>query len=117
MKKALVVDDNATVAELAARLLADLGYQVAGAGDFAEARNLLTSEQFDLLLLDIRLREFNGLQLAIEARIARPEARIVVMSGFDDAALRQEAAACNASFLRKPFTQADLRAAIESAER
>ena len=113
----MVVDDNASVVDLASRLLTNLGYVVASAGDFAEARHLLATEKFDLLLLDIRLREFNGLQLAIEARSVLADARIVVMSGFDDAALRQEAAACNAAFLHKPFSQAALLAAVESAKR
>jgi two-component system response regulator YesN len=105
------------VADLASRLLANLGYEADCAEDFVKARQLLSSEKFDLLLLDIRLREFNGLQLAIEARSALANVRIVVMSGFDDAALRQEAAACDAAFLRKPFSQHDLQAAIESAKR
>jgi len=115
VKKALVVDDNASVADLAKRLLVDLGYEVAAAVDFSEARELLATQTFDLLVLDIRLREFNGLQLAIEARSSRADARIVVMSGFDDIALRQEVEACQATFLKKPFTQAALKAAVESA--
>jgi CheY-like chemotaxis protein len=115
VRKALVVDDNVSVAELAKRLLLDLGYEVVAADNFSEARELLATQTFDLLLLDIRLREFNGLQLAIEARSARADARIVVMSGFDDVALRQEVSACQATFLKKPFTQADLKAAVESA--
>ena len=57
----------------------------------------------DALVVDVRLGPHNGLQLAWLLRSLRPDARIVVMSGFDDATLRQEAQRVDAPFLLKPF--------------
>jgi len=61
----------------------------------------------------VRLGDFNGLQLAILARQRYPNARIVVMSAWDDPVLKRDAAQCGASYLVKPFNAPQLLTAIE----
>ena len=59
-------------------------------------------------MVDIRLRDFNGLQLAAHARATHPGIRIVVVSGWSDPVLTKDAEAFGAVFLPKPFNETQL---------
>lgn len=61
-----------------------------------------------MLLTDVRLGAFNGLQLAVIARDAHPEMQIIVFSGFDDPVLREEAGHLGATYVVQPVTSSDL---------
>jgi DNA-binding response OmpR family regulator len=111
-RRALVVDDDQKVLAMLSRWLRDAGWDVASASTLAEARARIDEDPPDALVVDVRLREFNGIQLAVRARATSPGMRIVVVSGFDDPVLRREAMACDANFLTKPLTRGDLLAAV-----
>ena len=114
-KSVLVVDDDPGVLALLLRVLEAEGYQVAVLSDFAQAKDRLRAERFDVLVADVRLGEFNGLQLVIQARLQDPTIRIVVMSGWDDIIVARDAAEYGAVSLLKPFTAEGLLDAIRSA--
>ena len=97
MKSALVVDDDKQVSSLVARWLSKAGYDVSTCEDFGAARERILNDTPPILIVDVRLAGFNGLQLAILARQLHPETRIVVLSGWDDPVLRKEATACGAA--------------------
>ena len=80
------------------------------ASTFEEGRRVLRDDNPDLLIADVRLGAFNGLQL-----IATGPARIpaIVVSGFDDSVLQAEARAFGAEYLVKPVTAASLLSLIE----
>ncbi len=113
MSRALVVDDDAGVLSLITRWLGAAGYDVATATTFKAALDLMRTDAFDVLVADVRLGDFNGLNLAIFLRQTRPDARVLMISGWDDAVLRKDAADLGAGYLCKPLDQADLLAAIE----
>lgn len=100
----LVVDDDGDVLKIVERWLTDAGWVVAVCDRFETARHQLAASPPDVLLTDIRLGAFNGLQLAILAKERRPETQVIVMSAYDDPTIRREAAQCGASYLLKPFT-------------
>ena len=52
------------------------------------------------MVADVRLGDFNGIQLGILAKNAWPDVRIVIMSGWDDPVLRHEAEQLGASYSR-----------------
>ena len=113
----LVVDDDPAVLEFLEEAIAAGGHEVDTAANFAEARQFL-AERPDALVVDVRLGEFNGLQLAIFARQSNESIRIIVMSGVDDPVIRREAAACGAAFVTKPIQRdALLRALTEESPR
>ena len=112
MKRALVVDDDLGLLALMTRLLAAAGYAVETAANFTAAKQRL-SERQDVLIVDVRLEEFNGLQLAIRAHSSDATMRIVVMSGWDDPVLRAEATSIGAVFLPKPFDEQQLLRLVE----
>jgi DNA-binding response OmpR family regulator len=101
-RRILVVDDQPTVLEGVQMFFSAAGHEVTACGTFADARRALQTSAYDLLLTDIRLGAFNGLQLALIARQQDPQIRIAVFSGVDDAVLREEASRLSATYLVKP---------------
>jgi two-component system, OmpR family, KDP operon response regulator KdpE len=87
------------------------------APDLATARKLLSSEPVDLVLLDVRLPDGNGLDLARDIRQGDgPRPEVIVMSASvlpseRDAALETGARA----FLAKPYVPSDLIALVSKA--
>jgi DNA-binding response OmpR family regulator len=107
-KRALVVDDDASVLRLMTHWLTRAGYAVVPCDTFEQGKQQLTASPPDVLLTDLRLGAFNGLQLVILARAQSPDTIVVVMSAFDDMTLRDEAARCGAHYLMKPFSLTQL---------
>ena len=100
----MVVDDDVVVLDVLERLLLKWGYRTSAFRSFEEAKAQLekTRPGPDALIVDVRLGGYNGLQLVHLTRQAHPETVIVVVSGFDDPVLRQEAALVGAKYLLKP---------------
>ena len=98
----MVVDDDAAALKALDRLLTHWGYSTVCFMRFEEARASLSHQTPDALIVDIRLGEHNGLQLVHLAKQSNPTMRIVVVSGFDDAVLREDAASAGAEYLLKP---------------
>jgi DNA-binding NtrC family response regulator len=105
----LVVEEDRALLDDWVGLLAGAGYRVAGARSFVEARQAMKESTPDVLVTDIRLGAFNGLQLVIRARAANPRVRAIVVTGFPDPVVRREAEALDASHLEKPVSLAGLR--------
>jgi two-component system response regulator HydG len=114
-KRLLIVDDDHQVLAYLTQFLQDAGYDTVSCDQFADARRLLATSRPDLLLTDIRLGAYNGLQLAIESRKSHPGIPIIVLTGYDDPTLRLEAAHSGAIFLVKPIPNHELLACIAKA--
>ncbi len=105
-----IVDDDASTREGLARMLADAGYRVLTADSFDRAIEVLKAKSPDLLILDVRLGDFNGLQLIVTAPHPIPA---IVVTGFVDAVLERDARALGAEYLVKPITRDLLLSMIE----
>jgi two-component system, chemotaxis family, chemotaxis protein CheY len=81
MAKILVIEDDTIVRMTVARLLEDAGYQVLCAVDGRQGMALFRSEQPDLVITDIIMPEQEGIQTITEMSKARPDAKIIAMSG------------------------------------
>jgi DNA-binding response OmpR family regulator len=106
--RVLVVDDDLSLLSAIERALLEAGERVIARGSFEEARRVLRDQVFDVLVTDIRLGAFNGLQLAVIARDLYPSIRVLVFSGFDDPVLRAETEHLGGQYLVKPVTSAHL---------
>ena len=111
----LVVDDDVETTGIVEYWLADAGYDVVTCSRFDAARDYLDSHQVDALVTDIRLGEFNGLQLALRASEPGRRIAVVVMSAFDDVVTRRDAETVGGRFILKPFDREDLLAQLSEA--
>jgi len=81
----LVVEDEPVVRSVIVDMLQDEGYRVLEAGDGPSGlRVLRETPQIDLLVTDIGLPGMSGLQLADQAREARPELKILFITGYSE---------------------------------
>ena len=108
--KILVVDDSSVIRETLESYFAEEGYTVAGE-ETAEAAELLLNEQeFDLILLDIRLPGKDGLTLTRELR-SRSEVGIILVTGKQDDIDRIIGLECGADeYVCKPFNAREVLA-------
>jgi DNA-binding response OmpR family regulator len=113
--KILILEDDARVANAYAEALRQGGSEITVCTGFEEARDHLKKNCPDALLTDIRVGQYNGLQLALLFRAICPEGRIVVVTGHDDNVIRKEVRALGAEYLVKPVSLAQLRDLFGSA--
>lgn len=76
----LIVDDDSAIRFVLRDLLARTGYQVAVAGDAAQAVSELTHRAFDLLILDLKLGADNGLHVLEFFRERQPEGEALILT-------------------------------------
>jgi len=116
-RQILVVEDDESLLEALFRALSDNPtYEVIGCSSFEQARRRLREQHFDVLITDVRLGAFNGLQLAVLAKDVDRNTQLIVFSGFDDPVLRSEAEHLGGKYLVKPVAAATLLDLIRTGE-
>jgi CheY-like chemotaxis protein len=85
----LVVDDEPTVRMLVVEVLTDLGYHALEAADGAAGLKIINSDaRIDLLVTDVGLPGgMNGRQVADAARVARPDLKVLFITGYAENAV------------------------------
>ena len=114
-QRVLIVDDEPALLDALRTALRRAGCDVTACRTFEDAREQLLTDDFDVLVTDVRLGAFNGIQLAVIARDRSSTMRIIVFSGYDDPVLRAEAASLGGSYLLKPVTAETLLEQIACA--
>ena len=112
----LLVDDNAMVRQVVARVLRQNGHSVIdeASGEAAVARDV-ASGPFDLLITDLVMPTMSGRALADAVLGRHPTTRILLISGYsDDEVARYGLERGTYAFLAKPFTPAELDAAVDA---
>jgi len=104
MPSILIVDDEANIRSSLSGVLSREGHQVDTAATLADARRLLR-EAYDVVLLDVRFPEGNGLDLLAEVRADAPETTVIMMSGNAELETAVRATRLGAyDFLEKPLS-------------
>jgi DNA-binding response OmpR family regulator len=108
--RVLIVDDEPDVIELLTDTLTAAGFETASAATFEEGKRLLAAPPPpDVLITDVRLGHFNGLQLVV---IRPGTTAAVVVSGFWDRTLEEEARRNGAVYMLKPIVGEQLLEAV-----
>jgi DNA-binding NtrC family response regulator len=114
--RALIVDDDADVRDLLVGILERAGLRVAEATSGAEATARLAREEFDVVLVDVRLPDASGLDLLRWARAAEVDSEMIVLTGHADVETAVEAMRSGAyDFLAKPWKNAELLEVVAKA--
>ena len=97
----LIVEDDQSTLIGWVELLRAAGYFVRGVSSYEEGRQELAAMP-DLLITDVRLGVYNGLQLLMRGRMVNPRLQAIVITGYADQIVRREAVYLQAEHLEKP---------------
>ena len=114
----VLIEDDPSVTRLLTIHLERAGCSVRTAGSLEEARHVLRGNTWDLVLLDRRLPDGDGLELCSEIRRTRPDAYIMILTGRagdPDKILGFEAGADD--YVTKPFNVDELLARVRAGLR
>jgi two-component system response regulator AtoC len=116
MPKILLVEDDQSALESLAEVLEGEGYSILRAKSGAEALELISTEELDLVLTDLRMREVDGLKVLEAVRSKGPEVPVIVMTAFASMETAIDAIGKGAfDYISKPFRLDHLRLVVRRA--
>ena len=116
MNKVLVVDDDQDIRLLLERFLSKNKFSTETASDGERAIQLLKEQVFDLVLCDFKLPDITGLELIQKIKILRPEAAIIVITGYSDVKVAVKAIKLGAyDYVTKPLYPDEILLTIKQA--
>jgi DNA-binding NtrC family response regulator len=112
----LVVDDDNAVCRIVERMLSDEQYQVKSSQSVADALRVIEQKPFDAYVMDYKLPDGSGLDVAERIRSKGSEAPIILISGYDTTFVASRAEKLNIfDFLQKPFSREMICNALKKA--
>jgi DNA-binding NtrC family response regulator len=116
LPRVLVIDDDEVILESCRRILASEGYRVDVEPTGARGLERSRREPYDLVLLDLRLPDTDGLELLGRILEERAGLELIVITGYGNAASALQAGRLGAcDYLEKPFTPDELRTRARAA--
>ncbi len=116
MGRILIVDDEVSLRRVLSVILTGESHEVAGASGVAEARQLLTATQFDLVITDQKMPDGDGLDVLAASRDADASVPVMFLTAHATVDLAVEAMRAGAfDFLTKPFVPEHVLAAVRRA--
>ncbi|MBN1621014.1 MAG: sigma-54-dependent Fis family transcriptional regulator [Endomicrobiales bacterium] len=104
MAKILIVDDEPGMRQVISKVLMPHGYKVILAEDGKQGLDLFQEQNPDLVLLDIRLPDMDGLEILANIRKMKSDIPVIMLSGFGDVETAVELVRQGAyDYISKPF--------------
>jgi DNA-binding NtrC family response regulator len=112
-QKLLLVEDDESARFGYERYLAKNGFAATSASSLADARNALTSDRFDAVMLDLKLPDGDAMEWLPDLKRSYPLLPVIVITGSGDIPTAVKATKCGAEdFITKPVDLADLLASL-----
>ncbi len=112
----LVVDDEEPIRRVISRTLEQAGYHCTQAGNGQEALEKASSEEFDVVLLDIKMPGMSGIELLPQLTFANPDICVVMSTAVNDTQTAVEAMNLGAyDYILKPFDLDALKMKVDRA--
>ena len=114
--RVLAVDDEEVVCESIRRVLTGEGYEVRTTRSPREGLELVRTDVFDLMLLDVKMPEMDGIELLRAVRAVSPETEVIIVTGYATIETAVEAVKLGAfDYLEKPVSPPQLIVAAARA--
>ncbi len=112
----LLVDDEESFVSVLSKRLNRRGVEVTRALSGAEALRQVRKREFDIMILDLKMEEMNGLEVLKTVRIVAPEMAVIMLTGHGSEQAAREGVTLGATdYLLKPCDLDDLLAKIVKA--
>jgi two-component system response regulator HydG len=116
MSKILLIEDDISFCKLLEKFLIKKAYDVTIAFSATEARLAIRKESFNLILMDIRLPDSDGIGLMSEFKTSNPEIPVILMTGYSDVNTAVKAIKNGAAdYISKPFNPDEVLLVITNA--
>ena len=113
MPKLLIVDDEIDIREFARNFFRKRGIQVFTASGGNEAMEIIQNEKPDLVLLDVRMEELNGVDLLRKLRQGQNMIKVIMVTGVEDDAIVNETKTLGITgFIHKPLVLEELEKVV-----
>jgi len=114
----LLMEDEISVAKGVRMVLEEEGYDVDLAMTGESALDKFSRKYFDLLVADLRLPDIDGMEVIRQVKKKRPETEAIVITGYPSVSSAVESVKIGVfDYLRKPFTEDELKVAVGGALR
>jgi DNA-binding NtrC family response regulator len=114
--KIVVVDDEPTIVLMCRRVLESQGHAVQGFTDVRTALAQLEAEAADLLVVDYKMPELDGLQFIQRVWAVRPGLRVVMITAHGTREVMEQATRSGVkTIVLKPFTPSELAQGVAAA--
>lgn len=118
MLNVLILDDEQIIRTEVNEFLTNVGYRVFEADLPSSAMEILSRNEIDIMILDIRLPEKDGLEVLQDVKTAHPATEIIMITGHGDSDTVLKCMKLGAfDFFHKPIRLLEIRTAIERTER
>lgn len=115
--KVLIVDDSEPVRRMIKRFIRNQVDDFVECADGSQAVMAYTEHRPDMVLMDVQMKEVDGLKATKEIKTAFPDARVVIVSQWDSPALRRKATEAGAEDYITKMNLFPLRNILRSEKR
>ena len=112
----LVIDDELTVCRSCEKILNENGYSVSISLKGREGLDRARKEDFDLLIVDLKMPDIDGMEVVEVIKRERPDMAVIIMTGYSTVPSAVKGMKLGAAdFIPKPFTPDEMSKAVSKA--
>jgi DNA-binding NtrC family response regulator len=112
-KKVLIIDDENIICKGCEIILGELGYLCDHSLSGVEGLERVLNNPYDVLLLDMKLKDMDGMKILETVKKIKPEIYIIVITGYSTVQNAVTAMKLGANdYISKPFSEDDIAIAI-----
>ena len=116
MPKILIIEDDTAFCQMLQRFLTKKNYEVEASLTGIDALQTFKKDDFQLVITDLRLPNYDGIQLLKEIKEVKPQVPVVVMTGYAEVGTAVTAMKNGAfDYISKPFTPDEMVMIVENA--
>ncbi len=116
MPNILIIEDDAAFCQMLQKFLTKQGYEVQGSYSANDAKEKYANTHFDLVLTDLRLPDYDGIQLLSHIKKTSPGTSVIVMTGYAEVGTAVTAMKKGAfDYISKPFTPEEMLMVVSNA--
>lgn len=115
-KKILIIDDENVICKGCKMILTEMGYLCDHSLSGTDGFKAVMQKPYDVLLLDMKLKDMDGMEILEKVKKAKPELYIIVITGYSTVENAVKAMKLGANdYISKPFSDDDIIIAVRQA--
>jgi len=116
MPNLLIIEDDAAFCQMLQKFLTKRGYEVETSFTAPDAKEKFKTTDFDLILTDLRLPDYDGIQLLTDIKAVNPKTQVILMTGYAEVGSAVNAMKKGAfDYISKPFTPDEIVMVLDNA--